>query len=266
MGGVPSCPVEFDQAQTGLGCVPKCPIDKGFKVIPSGCAYNGDPQFVVPLQVAPIAIIPDGKIVTYSTLPNAPIYAKILKDFSDRIAVVQGKVDKETKVATAFRHLQDAENAQDISPEAYQKARAEYYTMVKGDGWVETEKARIANVETKPLVDKFIAQFRDLTNQQNQQSTTLDLMQIAKDKFMGVEKELSYSVENVDKQIKTLQDRILINKQKHEAETNYGAWIDLILNIAIVLGFLYTIYAVYRKVSTSTGQSFIAAIPPTVNP
>ena len=265
MGGVPSCPVEFDQAQTGFGCVPKCPTDKGFKVVGPVCAYNGDPQLSVPLQVAPIAIIPDGKIVSFTTLPNAPIYGEVLKNFSDRIAIVQGKVDKETKIATAFRHMQDAENAQDISPEAYQKARAEYYTMVKGDDWIETEKTRIGNVETKPLVDRFIAQFKDLTNQQNQQSTTMDLLQIAQDKFMGVEKELSYSVENVDKQIKTLQDRILINKHKHAAETSYGAWIDMILNIAIVLGFLFTIYAVYRKVSKSSGQ-FIAAIPPTVNP
>ena len=270
MGGAPSCPVEFDNAPVGFGCVPKCPIDKGFKVVSTGfvssCAYNGDPSLGVPLPVAPISIVPDGQPKSMNSLPNAPIYQRTLKDFTDRIAIIQGKVDKETKIATAFRNLQDAQNAEDISPEAYQKARSEYYTMVKGDDWIETEKARIGNAETKPRVDKFIAQFKDLSNQQNQQSTTMELLQTAKDKFMGVEKELSYSVENVDKQIKALQDRIQLNKHKYKAETDYGAWIDMILNIAIVLGFLYTIYAVYRKVSTSNGQSFIAAIPPTVNP
>jgi hypothetical protein len=217
------------------------------------------------MQMAPISIVPDGQPKTMKSLPNGPIYERTLKDFTDRIAIIQGKVDKDTKVTTAFRNLQDAENAQDISPEAYQKARVEYYTMVKGDDWIETEKARIGNIETRPMIDKFIAQFKDLTNQQNQQSTTMELLQTAQDKFMGVEKELSFSVENVDKQIKALQDRILINNQKREAEINYGGWIDMILNIAIVLGFLYTIYAVYSKVSKSSGQ-FVAAIPPTVNP
>jgi hypothetical protein len=55
----------------------------------------------------------------------------------------------------AFRDLQKAENVRDKSPEAYQVARTAYYTLLKGDTWLNEEKQRIAGAEVAPEVQKY---------------------------------------------------------------------------------------------------------------
>ena len=226
MGVVPSCPVEFDTAPSGMGCIPKCPKDKGFEVVGATCAYKGRPSLAAQLKVAPIVWQqqqpgkPPPSPVSFESLGNAAVFRQIAKDFSDEIAVIQGKIDRDEKLATAFQKMQDAENAEDVSPEAYQRARINYYTMVKGDGWIETEKARIRNIETKPAIDRYKAQYQVLMNQKHQQDTALDFLEEAKTKFLGVEKELEFSVGAMDKQIKLLKDKIMLNNNKRITLSN----------------------------------------------
>jgi hypothetical protein len=61
--------------------------------------------------------------------------------------------------------LEDARQAmKNATPEAYPQARIHYYTLKEGQGWLRTEKERLAAAETDPLL-------RDLDNRYEKSKT-----------------------------------------------------------------------------------------------
>lgn len=250
-----NCPSEFVVSPVGFGqCVAPCPADKGYELVGNAngalCQYTADSTFNVKLLPVPaIQLQPGQAPPSYKTLPNANIYETELKRAHGALAVMYGKIDAKTKVNAAFAKLQDAENVRDESPESYNAARVGYYTLIKGDTWINQEKARIAKTEAQPVIDNYNASYKDMNAQANQQKATIDVVNGVKDKLLTVQDDMAYSVNAFSKQIADIKNKINIDRQhrKQVEENSNNSWIDIFLNILIALTTISAIFIVARK-------------------
>ena len=263
-----SCPSEFTLHPTGSSCVLKCPTAKNYEMTSSGnmvyCTHTGDktvsvqltplPQYLYHAQYegprrAGYVYEPN---LSYQMLFNKKFYQNEVDRFASAIAVADEKISKDDKMNTAFRALQDAENARDKAPDAYQTARVAYYTLLKGDTWVNEEKNRVANAEAQPVINNFLDKYRNLQYTRSRQQAVIDSMNNVKESVLGVKDDLDFSVSNFQKHIEDIKNQI--NKDKRDQDiqlTKATTWIEVLLNWLIALASLIAIFFLGRYLMRS---------------
>jgi len=174
------------------------------------------------------------------------------KRVDDEIAIHIAAIDKEARINAAFKALQEAENARDKAPDAYQQARVNYYTLTKGDSWLDDVKARVAQAEGVPERRRYIRAFAVATQQQNIQQQTQDVMQSVKDGVLSLKDDVQYTTKTFQDQIAKLKNQINIERRGREHpddDTPFYKWIDAILNLLIIVGLLFAGWTIWRKMS-----------------
>lgn len=257
------CPADYvPHPATPLTCLKQCPTDKGFQLkvvdgVPS-CVYNDDNSTSVRLTampgvfVEPNVSLSDLKSVEKVNLDSYRKYVAEDERFASEFAVAYGKIDKKLKIQKAFEALQEAENVRDESPQAYQTARNAYYTLVKGEDWLDEEKERIAKSEVAPVVNQLKSEIESTKQQIDSQKKTVDVLTGVKDKVLSLRDDFAYSVGTFQKQIGEIQNQINIQRRKFETATpksEYSFW-DILLNTLIVISLCVAIYMVYTKLRT----------------
>jgi hypothetical protein len=183
------------------------------------------------------------------------------------LAVLAEKIGKDKLVRDAFQRLQDAENARDKAPDAYQKARSDYYTLVKGDSWLSEERQRVAAAEVEPEVQKYRNEYVALHTQLNQQSQAYDTMQGVKDKVFRVKDDLTYSADLLKGQVEKLRSQITLDRRKTETNVAGATWVDwfhFALNIILTLVLIGAVWIVFKKLRArySTPSTFTQGTNP----
>jgi len=247
-----NCPSEFVTSPVGLGsCIVPCPAQKNYELRVGdkgvlSCGYTGDSNISVPVLPVP-AVQKDGPPFSYKELPNFTVYENEIKRFSDAIAVADANIDKQVKINAAFKKLQESENARDTAPDAYQSARVEYYTLIKGDTWVNEEKNRVASAEAQPVVNNFIDKYKNLQYTRSRQQAVIDSMNNVKQSVLGVKDDLDFSVSNFKKHLDDIKNQI--NKDKRDQDVQLAkatTWTEVLLNWLIALSTLMAIYFLVR--------------------
>jgi hypothetical protein len=256
MGGNLSCPSGFNQR--ALSCVAVCPADKGYEYRTLDgslrCVYKADTKYNVALN----------PLLAIQNQPNAPrittmeqlkavfpdIHAKYQAEavrFNNEFSVVDGNIDKDKKIAEAFRKLQEAENTRDVAPQAYQAARIEYYTLLKGQGWLEEERRRIARTEVDPVVNAYMNRYTDVRDRLKQQTKTIDIVNAVKDNLLDIQDEFGNVVGVFRKQLNEVKNQINIERTKKTEEVS-SIWnfVGIALNILIVAALVFAIFSVGR--------------------
>jgi hypothetical protein len=234
----------------------QCPTGKGFELSNVGglsCTYTEDPSINFPLKVVDAfgnpGLLDQAPPTSYKKLPNSAMYEAAFKDFNENLKIALAKLDKQDQAAEAFGRLQDAEEVRDEAPDAYEKARVEYYTLTKGETWIEDEKKRVANTEAVPLMNKYLSSYSDLVNRTEQQKHTIDAVNGVRDNVLSVADDMKFSVSAFEKQLNELKNKIEIDKKKRVIETaTYTSWFDLIMNLLITLVTCVAIFFVGRAV------------------
>lgn len=249
-----NCPSEFVTSPVGLGsCIVPCPTQKNYELRVGdkgvlSCAYTGDTKISVPVLPVP-AIQRQGPPFSYKELPNFTVYENEIKRFSDAIAVADANIDKQVKINAAFKKLQESENARDTAPDAYQSARVAYYTLIKGDTWVNEEKNRVANSEAQPVINNLVDKYRNLQYTRSRQQGVIDSMNNVKQSVLSVKDDLDFSVSNFKKHLDDIKNQI--NKDKRDQEVQLAkasTWIEVLLNWMIILVSLIAIYFLARYI------------------
>jgi len=190
------------------------------------------------------------EIVSYTALPNSQIYLAEINRFNSDLAIANAKIDADLKLQTAFKTLQDAENVRDQAPDAYNQARVAYYTLLKGDTWINEEKNRIAQSEAQPIVNQYVNRYSIAANQSNQTRSTISLVNSVKDKMLSIQDDMQYSVDAFQRQVGDIKNQINIErKKKQEDMVNGGDWIEILLNFIIVFALIAAIFYVYKAVT-----------------
>jgi hypothetical protein len=252
------CPEGFQLNPGASGqCVIQCPVDKGFSFklvdgVPN-CVHDRQTELKIQLNPLPSLPIPlDQPMPSIERIrspgetvgPFKAEYDRFQKEFP----VVEAKIKKTTALEDAFKELQDAENSRDKSPQAYQDARMKYYTLLNGEEWVNEEKQRIAKAEVDPVAAKFKTEFENKSLLVEQQGKTIDVVNGLKDRVLSIRDELGYSVNAFRKQIDELRSQILIERKKGEMkERTAFDWLNLILNVLLVIGLLFAAFTIFRK-------------------
>jgi hypothetical protein len=178
------------------------------------------------------------------------------------LAILAEKIGKENQVKDAFQKLQDAENARDQAPDAYQQARSLYYTLKEGDTWKEKERERLLKAEVEPIAAKFVENKTSALRQYENQRKTVDVVNGLKDKVLSLKDEVKYAADTFKEQLDKVQDAINKKRRNRTADTPVSIWdwLDTILNIIIIGALLFVGYLLYKKFSSSTPVSQPAVI------
>jgi hypothetical protein len=236
-------------------CVVECPRDKGFAFeLINGkpaCAYFTDHQYFVPITPIPTITTPEGQPVP--TAAEIPTFKAELDTFNKNFPPVLAQVDRRRQLDDAYKAMQIAENSADESPEAYQDARVRYYTLLKGETWKEQEAKRVGNSEAQPVIQSYVQRLTAAEDQNQKQVQTLDVIKGVQDKVLSVKDDLKYSVDTFQKQIRDLQNEILIERHKSTESTNtMWTFFDLGLNILLFFLLATLIVIAYRKLFASS--------------
>lgn len=254
---VVKCPGLFVPGPTPLTCVRTCPRQQGFEFkikdgVPA-CVYTEDETLFVRLTSIPSLMVdPSVNVSDMKTIQDKEAQQKYIAEderVKTELAVVNGKIDKKQKLKKAFDDLQAAENVRDEAPQAYQTARNTYYTLLKGEDWLDEEKNRIAKSEVAPIVNQLKTEIESTQNQIDSQKKTVDVLIGVKDKVLTLRDDFAYSVGTFQKQISDIRNQINIQKRKYETreeKPTYSFW-DVLLNTLIVISLCVAIYMVYTK-------------------
>ena len=256
-----NCPSGFQvNPAQGLSCVVQCPNEKGFdNGIADGmpaCIYRDDKSVFVTLS--PVQGIqgsqgqPNVSITMEELKTKNPalydLYKQAQDKFEREFPVTFSKVDKQRRIADAFKQLQTAENVRDESPQAYQDARIRYYTLLKGEDWIDEEKNRIMGAEVVPKITQYMNSYEDMNTRITQQQQTLDVVNNVKDKVVSMKDEFEYATNTFSKQIDELKNQINIEKKTRVKDNK--SWVDLIFNILIVLAGITAVILLIRKMTS----------------
>lgn len=135
--------------------------------------------------------------------------------------------------------LQDERNKQiqnayllmkNATPDAYEQARINYYTLKEGQGWIRSEKERIITNEIDPFLNQLSTEFKELSS-----GTYID----DKPNEIGDESESRY----LKKLLMKEKDKVSIrNRLLVLGGSNDTSWIPFILDIFIGILGLAIIY------------------------
>jgi hypothetical protein len=254
-----NCPSGFQvNPANGMTCVVQCPADKGFDVgvvenMPA-CIYRDDRTVFVKLTPVQGIQAREGQEVALEDLRRGQMglynrYKQAQENFNKDFPVAFSKVEKDRRIADAFRQLQAADSVRDESPQAYQEARRRYYTLVKGDGWIEEEKNRIMTAEVAPKITQYLSSYEDMNTRISQQQQTLDVVNNVKDKVITMKDEFEFATNTFSKQIDALKNQI--NIEKKERQKDNKTWIELIFNILIVIAGIVAVVLLARKMMST---------------
>lgn len=252
---LPKCPSPFESVGN-LSCVMACPSEKGYERRPVQggfrCVYKADPQYSTSLNTLS-AVVFDGMTLGDLQKKDVKAHGEFLKErdrFVGELAILDGTIDKDKKIRDAFKRLQDAENVRDKSPEAYQQARSAYYTLMKGESWIEQEKERLLKAEVEPLVKQYQEQRNTTMRQFETQRRTIDVVNGLKDRVLSLKDAMKYSADTFTEQLHKVQTAINMDRRDKGTATAVRAWdwVDTILNIVIVASLLYVGWMIIKKI------------------
>lgn len=103
-----------------------------------------------------------------------------------------------------------------------------------------------ATANAQASVDRYTLSFTSLQGQKDNLQKTMDLLTSAKGLYSGVSDDLHYSVNQFTEQIGDLQNEINITNRKI-TPPKWWPWLDMFLNVMLVLVLLYAIYVLVSK-------------------
>ena len=245
------CPSETTSGPAPLSCVMTCP--EGFELTAVGgprCVHKDDPDVSIHLIAQPAVprAMNDNSIFSImdlkTTHPDAYVrYTKEFDRFVKEKAIAISNVDHAKEVEAASAAVLAAAGKE----QSVVDAAAARYLEVTGD---PDAAAYTINRGIKTELDKntgrFIDEYRFLSNQSKQQQDTMDLISSVKDNLFMVKDDLEFSVGTFDKQVSDIQNQINKNKRIHEQAVDYGAWMLMGLNIAVVLALIFAVFILGR--------------------
>lgn len=136
----------------------------------------------------------------------------------------------------------------DSDPETYEKARIAYYTLLKGQGWLRSEKDRISRDEISQTITNYTTEYNSLKDQQKSQGVYTDMMKVLKLQ----EQDDADDNKFLQKQSKAIKDKAETINRLNELGTtqDYSSWLNMGIDALIVLLGLVLLYTLYSKMNS----------------
>ena len=244
------CPAETTQGATPATCVMSCPNGFELRTVDGAqrCVNKNDPNITI--HLVPQTAVPrssgDDSVFRINDLdPTSDAglrYRAEATRFKAAVVAARGNVNREKEIAAAALALQNA-----APGDATTLAKAAYMQLTGDPDSVTRQLDEAAESDAQKMTGRFRSEYQFLRNQATQQQTTLDLVNSVKDKLFSIKDDMLYSVGVFDKQVKDIRNQINLNRRQREQATDYGKWLSMGLNVAIVLALVFAIYVVGSK-------------------
>jgi len=139
----------------------------------------------------------------------------------------------------------------DTDPVGYEKARIAYYTLLNGQGWLNTEKQRIAKEEVEPIVSSYNTKYAALKGEQQSQSAFVSLANNLKAQQASGLEENAF----LQKQLNKDKDRVDVLNRLSSFSTPAVSYIPILVDIVIGILMLVVLYLGFTKFSSFTAIS-----------
>jgi hypothetical protein len=167
---------------------------------------------------------------------------------------------KQKDLALLKAALDTATENQDQDPAGYEKARIAYYTLLNGQGWLNTEKQRIATEEVQPVLNKYRTQYNSLKGEKQSQSIFTNLSNAL------IAQEGADTADNsfLKKQLAIERDRLAVMNRMNDLlvgtpeSPQSGSYIPLIVDIIIgilIIGVLFLGFTKLDSIKNMFGVS-----------
>ena len=135
-------------------------------------------------------------------------------------------------------------------PEGYAKARIAYFTLLNGQGWLNTEKQRIATEEVKPVLDDYRTQYNSLKSEKKSQSifTNLSNALTAQESVDSADNAFLKKQMAIEKDRADVMNRM--NQLASGTTENQQGYMPLIIDILIGLLIVGVIYLGFMKMDS----------------
>ena len=142
---------------------------------------------------------------------------------------------------------------QTSDPQAYEKARVQYYTLKDGQGWLRQEKERLAKAEIAPVLTKLSAQYDTLKGELGKRSEINKYIQMTQAQKITDENQTSFLRKSLERE----KDKVDVATRLSElgAGAFTSSWMPTVLNVIIGLLGLYLAYTVFNKVRSRISVS-----------
>jgi len=173
---------------------------------------------------------------------------------------------KQKDLALLKSVLDTATDNQDQDPEGYEKARIAYYTLLNGQGWLNTEKQRIATQEVQPVVSSYNTRYNALKGEKQAQSVFVSLA----DNLKAQENSDKENNAFLKKELTSEKDKADVLSRLNEltSGTPYtmaspSHYISIFVDLIIVFMIVAVVYLGYTKFFVPK-QSILPSVTPTV--
>jgi len=132
----------------------------------------------------------------------------------------------------------------DKDPEAYEKARASYYTVKEGQGWVHQDKEKQANEKVQPILDSYQQKFDKMKQDSLYRSASAQAKQDLLNSQIGDEDEVRFIHSEIEKE----RDQASVYQRMKELQglpVDVYAWLPSFLDFVLSIMILYIVYQLF---------------------
>jgi hypothetical protein len=148
---------------------------------------------------------------------------------------------KQKDLALLKTALDTAAENQDQDPAGYERARIAYYSLLNGQGWLDTEKQRIAKEEVEPIVNSYNTNYATLKDEQKSQAVFVNLANNLKAQEAGDRQDNAF----LQKQLNKEKDKAAVLNRLSLFNTSASpdySYIPIIIDIIIALLMMSALY------------------------
>jgi hypothetical protein len=162
---------------------------------------------------------------------------------------------KQKNLALLKTALDSAEENKEENPVAYEKARIAYYTLLNGQGWLQSEKQRIAKDEVEPLLTSYTTKYNALKSEKQSQQVFVNLQSLLKTQEESDLADNSFFKKQLEQEKSHTDVLNRLNVLQPGSTSSLIRYIPIFVDFVIFLLALVVLYLFITKFSRV--QSFI---------
>ena len=176
---------------------------------------------------------------------------------------------KQKNLALLKTAMDQAEANIEQDPDGYEKARIAYYTLLNGQGWLTTEKQRIAKQVAEPVIKQYQNSYDSLKGEKKSQDifTNLSNMLSSQEEAdqstnLFLKKEMIADKDRADV-LKRLNELNSGTPVSQPSPTGFSAYMSIIVDVLIALlaiGVLYTGYTKLNIITQMFGMGSVSSV------
>ena len=129
-------------------------------------------------------------------------------------------------------------------PEAYEKAKAAYYTFKDGQEWASKDTEEKANQAVQPILDSYQSKFDKMKQDIQYQTLQIQAKQDALSSQVGDEDEVRFIQSQIDEE----RDAASVYRRTKELEgvpVDVYAWLPSFLDLCLSIAVLWIVYQIF---------------------